>query len=87
MKIEIKPKTVLPIAFNGYMEKYIYILFSCNLQRDNSSIIRQKGESQNGGNKKAKHAIFSGERKFLTPSHRYQMVRNIRLSENLALFS
>ena len=25
----------------------------------NSSVIRQKGESQNGGNKKTKHAIFS----------------------------
>ena len=84
MKIEIKPKTVLPIAFNGNMKKK---LFFCNLQRDNSSIIRQKGESQNGGNKKAKHANFSGKRKFLTPSHRYQMVRNSRLSENLALFS
>ena len=32
-----------------------------------SSVIRQKGESQNGGNNKAKHAKFPEERKFLTP--------------------
>ena len=32
-----------------------------------SSVIRQKGESQNGCVKKAKHAIFSEKRTFLTP--------------------
>ena len=31
------------------------------------SVIRQKGESQNGGNKKAKHAKVSKKRTFLTP--------------------
>ena len=31
-----------------------------------SSVIRQKGESQNGGNKKAKYAKFSKKRTFLT---------------------
>ena len=31
------------------------------------SVIRQKGESQNGGNKKTKHAKFSEKRTFLTP--------------------
>ena len=30
------------------------------------SVIRQKGESQNGGNKKTKHAKFSEKRTFLT---------------------
>ena len=30
---------------------------------DNLSIARQKGESQNGGNKKTKHAKFSEKRK------------------------
>ena len=34
---------------------------------DKSSVIRQKGESQNGGNKKSKHAKFSEKRTFLTP--------------------
>ena len=33
----------------------------------NSSVIRQKGESQNGGNKKTKHAKFSDKKTFLTP--------------------
>ena len=32
-----------------------------------SSVIRQKGESQNGGNKKAKHTKFSEKQTFLTP--------------------
>ena len=32
-----------------------------------SSVIRQKGESQNGGNKKAKHAKSSKKRTFFTP--------------------
>ena len=30
-------------------------------------VIRQKGESRNGGNKKTKHAKFSEKRPFLTP--------------------
>ena len=33
----------------------------------NSLVIKQKGESQNGGNKKAKHAKFSEKRTFLPP--------------------
>ena len=33
----------------------------------NSSVIRQKGESQNGCFKKAKHAKFSEKQTFLTP--------------------
>ena len=32
-----------------------------------ASVIQQKGESQNGGNKKAKHAKFSEKLTFLTP--------------------
>ena len=32
-----------------------------------SSVIRQKGESQNGGNKKTNHAEFSKKRTFVTP--------------------
>ena len=31
------------------------------------SLIRQKGESQNGGNKEIKHAEFSEKGIFLTP--------------------
>ena len=46
----------------------------------NLSVIRQKGESQNGGKKKTNHAEFSEKRTFLTPEYfvkcAYQGVRN-----------
>ena len=51
-----------------------------------SSVIRQKGESQNGCFKKTKHAKFSKKRIFLTRTCAYQGARNIRFSENLACF-
>ena len=35
--------------------------------KNNSSVIRQKSESQNGGNKKTKHVTFSEKQIFLTP--------------------
>ena len=41
------------VVFNRYIFRMMF-----------SSAIRQKGESQNGGNKKAKHAKFSFFRKF-----------------------
>ena len=41
------------------------------------SLIRQKGESQNGCFKKTKHVKFSEKRTFLTPCA-YQGVRNVR---------
>ena len=37
------------------------------LQDNKSSVIRQKGESENGCFKKTKHAKFSEKRTFLTP--------------------
>ena len=40
-----------------------------------TSVIRQKGKSQNRGNKKAKHAKFSEKRTFLTPWYAYVCVR------------
>ena len=45
--------------------------------------VRQKVESQNGGNKKTKHAKFSEKLTFLTPQRRtrtcaYQWVKNVR---------
>ena len=46
-----------------------------------SSIIRQKGESQNGCFKKTKHAKFSEKR-----TCAYQGVRNVSFSKNLADF-
>ena len=38
----------------------------------NSSVIRQKGKSQNGCFKKTKHAKFSEKRTFLTPWYAHQ---------------
>ena len=50
----------------------------------NLSVIKQKGESQNGCFKKAKHATFSEKRTFTSCA--YQGVRNVRFSENVARF-
>ena len=51
------------------------------LKLNRLSLITQKGESQNGGNKKAKYTKFSEKRTFLTCA--YQWVRNVRCLENL----
>ena len=40
-----------------------------------SFIIRQKGESQNGGNKKTKHVKFPEKQTFLTSWHEHVPVR------------
>ena len=42
---------------------------------DTSSVIRKKGESQNGCFKKTKHVKFSGKRTFLTPWYAHVRVR------------
>ena len=47
--------------------------------------MRQKGESQNGSDKKIKHARFSEKRTFSTPCA-YQAVRNISFADNLGCF-
>ena len=51
----------------------------------NSSVFRQKGESQNGGHKKTKHDKFFEKNNISCPLIRrrtfaYQRVRNIRFS-------
>ena len=61
-----------------------------------TSVIRQKGESQNGCFKKTKHAKFSEKQIFLTAwyehirvrtrTYAYQGVRIVPFSENLACF-
>ena len=61
----------------------------CVLINVNSLVIRHKGESQDGGNKKTEHAKFSEKKNLLAPDMRtgaYQRVRNIRFSENMACF-
>ena len=56
----------------------------------NSSVIKQKDESQNGVKKKTKHPKFSEKTNFLYPPNThmcaYREVRNFRFSENLAFF-
>ena len=54
-------------------------------QKLNSSVIRQKGESQNGCFKKTKHAKFSAKMNIFNPLTRtrtfaYQGVKNVRFS-------
>ena len=67
----------LPIMSASYMQK--------------SSVIRQKGQSQNGCFKKTKHVEFSEKRTFFYPLIRtgtcaYQGVKTVRFSENLTCF-
>ena len=55
----------------------------------NSSVIKQKGESQNECSKKTKHAKFPKNDYFLSHFLRscaYQGVKNVRFSENLSCF-
>ena len=54
------------------------------------SVIRQKGESQNGGNKKANKKwtfVTTWYAQVRTCTCAYQGVRNVRFSENLACFT
>ena len=63
-------------------------IFLTGAKLSKSSVIRQKWESQNGGNKKAKHAKFSEKRTFFTP--RYAHVsggKKCSFSQNLACFT
>ena len=65
-----------------------------NISVAKSSVIRKKGESQNGCFKKTKHAKFFVKRVFITSWYAhihiytcaYQGVRKVRFSENLACF-
>ena len=68
--------------------KYYYHLFTKIVSVSAvSSIIRQKGESQNGGNKKTKHVIISEKRTFLTPFDAHTYVSHVFIfSEHLACF-
>ena len=68
----------------------VFRIFVCSnfwicYQYDKTSVIRQKGESQNGYFKKTKNTKVSENRIFLTfRTCAYQGVRNVRFSENLA---
>ena len=52
------------VSFIGF--KHIIEDFRGSKKENNSSVIRLKGEFQNGGNKKTKHAKFSRRLAFLT---------------------
>ena len=67
----ILPETCDIPKFTIILQVYLLLYF----KKVKSSVIRQRGESQNGGNKKAKHAK-------LPRTCAYQGVRNIHLSEN-----
>ena len=45
-------------------EKHIFLVIHL---KEYSLVLRQKGKSQNGGNKKTKHAKLKKTRTFLTP--------------------
>ena len=66
------------------------IEFSFNARETNSSVKRQKEESQNEGNKKTRHAKFSKKNEHLllpyTCTYVYLRVRNVIFSEKLACF-
>ena len=56
------------------------------------SVIRQRGESQNGCSKKTKHVIFSEKRTLLPPDTHtyvrvYQGVKNVCFSKNNTCFA
>ena len=63
-----------------------FIESSENLTADISSVIWQKGESQNGGNKNTKHAKFPEKRTFFNPCCAYQAVKNVHFSKNVVRF-
>ena len=54
------------------MKLFKYLWFEYFLT---STVIRQKGEPPNGGNKKSKHAKFSVKRTFLIPWYAHVSVR------------
>ena len=62
-------------------EKKLFRQYLNNFIENISSVIRQKGEYQKGGNKKVKHAKFSEKPTFL------KGVWKVRFSENLACFA
>ena len=75
----------LHAAHKPLTEKYLVVAHFTHHQH--ASVIRQKGESQDGCFKKTKHTKFSEKRRFLTHCV-YQGVRNVRfLKIWRALFS
>ena len=61
------------------------MILSMKLSNDISSVIRQKGEYQNGCFKKTKHAKFSDKRTFLTFWYAHVHIHTMHM-ENLGCF-
>ena len=87
--------TKQPFLKKRYLDYNIWLwntfvnYFGFFFQIYNLSALRQKGESQNIGNKKTKHAKFSEKTNIFYPLIRtcaYQGIRNVRFSENLVCF-
>ena len=55
-----------------------HLIDGLNTRFDKSSVIRQKGESQNGCFKKTKHAKFFEKRTFLNPWYTYVCVSGVK---------
>ena len=60
-------KAILLLSSNTHMSPLDF-----NVKSHNSPVIRQKGESQNGGNKKTKHVKFSEKMNISYPLIRTQ---------------
>ena len=59
--------TLAALALISLLNENLVHDFNIMILNDNSSVIRQKGKSQNGCFKKAKHAKISEKQTFLTP--------------------
>ena len=71
------------------IQRFAKVVYDEFLERRSSSVITQKSESQNGGNKKAKPVKFSEKNPNISyPEIRRHGVRNVRFfSENLVCFA
>ena len=72
--------------------EFVQVGIDISIPHHKSSLIRQKCESQHGGNKKTKHTKFSEKTNIsylliYTRTCVYQGVKNVRFSENLARFA
>ena len=82
-----------PCTMNFHTQQALHpmchILSHLTIRKHISSVIRQKGESQNGCFKRQSTPNFPKNEHFLPPDTHtcaYQGVRNVRFSENLACF-
>ena len=79
-----------PIILNINLDTVFIIILGHKILHEQLVGNKAKGESQNGGNKNAKHAKFSEKYVYVSGGKirtcAYQGVKNVRFSENLARF-